>query len=311
MNRVTIVFAVVLATTGCSGLLKSKKGSELDGPVPVRVVNHSKDRIREVIITREQGGGAKRAFRNLVGPYEKVRWIEPGQQHEFKIKGGTYTVSLSALHEADADYRDSSGYQKEVDVTGPREIVYEDKRGVEPHDTGEWKQLVLTNSQTPDESKRSEVTFLSTCKRPVETMTRNYGTRPNGRGKVQPGEHREPVLAYGRVGMVRPADGSEVWLDLEPGPVTVEIASTCDALAIATAEPAAPPEDGDDAAGKAKPKAKAKAEGHRKPRNRDRSASERRSVSRRFRSSRRCALGHGPECAGPSTLTRASAPRQA
>ena len=255
MNRV-IVAAVVLATTGCSALLKSKKGSVLDGPVPIRVVNHSKDRIREVIITREEGGGAKRAFRNLVGPYEKVSWIEPGQQHEFKIKGGTYTVSLSALHEADSDYRESSGYRKEVDFTGPREVVYEDKRGIEPHDTGEWKQVVLVNSETPDESKRSEVTFVSACKRPVETLTRNYGTRPHGHGTVQPGGHDEPVQAYGRVGMVRPADGSEVWLDLEPGPVTVEIASTCDALAIA--EPAAPPEEGDDAAGKAKAKSKSK-----------------------------------------------------
>lgn len=238
MLRMKQTFVLFLGLTailglGC-GLVKPKASSELEGDVPFRVVNHSKDKIHQVIITREASASAPRAFRNVVGDYAEIRTVEPGKSIETTIRGGVYSISLEAYGYG-ADYNRSTGSKAGVDCSGPCEIVYED-RPVEGADHEKWKQIVLVNSETPDESKRSSVTFVNRCPRPIETLTRNYGSRPHGHGNLGGGmRDREPVSAYGSVGFIDPVSRQEVWTRIEAGTVTVAITEACNAIAVVPA----------------------------------------------------------------------------
>jgi hypothetical protein len=239
------MFVPLLTATlvfGC-GVVHPKATSDLDGDVFFRIVNHSKDKITHFTVDREAGPGGPRATREVVGGHGDIKAVEPGQTVEATIKGGTYTLSLEALGHS-ADYNRSTGYKKDVDCNSRCEIVYED-RAAEAKDHESWKQVVLVNSEATDESKKSLVTFVNRCHHPVETLTRNYGSRPHGHGKLgADARDSAPVEAYGSVGFIDPTKHEEVWMRIDPGQATVAISETCNSIALAPAgtAPTEPPQ---------------------------------------------------------------------
>ena len=222
----TALLCLVMVDAGCVlqkmfGKRETANGNaDLSGDNPVRFVNESASRLRDINVQRK-GPDGQVQWQDVLGDGELL----PGAARELKLAPGTYTLSFTGDDSA-------SGWEENVNLASPKEVVFYDDREKGPSGSAPsgFGRIAVVNSQSPDETQMYEVVVQNACPDRIEIRTRNWGVAGNGHGAVAANGTSEAMTGYAQIGMIRPDNLDDVWIEVPPGKHTVRIHETCRSL---------------------------------------------------------------------------------